>query len=126
LKLLVQKLDSGADISKLAVTTFTVYLAINGVLLKFATDAAAKTPPDRKAVLAFCVAGVGASLVYLLACYFKRRLRQATNDDIAALTAVLAVPLVSDQMLMLKYIGIATTVFTCLALSGWMYLLLFL
>ena len=117
-ELLSQKLQEVRAYATIAVTAFTVYMAISGVLLKFSLDG---TQPgnDRHVLIA---AGVMTSAVYLSVCFSYCHVRKSLVRDITHLNLQLGAPLISTQVIGLTYIALSSGTFTALALLGWLYL----
>lgn len=101
------------------IKAFTVFLAATGAVLKFALDANA-TFVLRQGLAVF---GLLLSVVGLLICYMAVRLRRALVADLSTLEHSLGAPHQAAIALPLKYMEVIGTVFACLLLAGWIWVL---
>ncbi len=119
--LLIEKLNEGQTLTTLYVTAFTVYISINGALMKFTMDATSDGHTAIKRSLTQI--GVATSVVYLLASTFQWIIGQQLSVDIEYLNTQIGSPLDAPQMLVLRFISISAGLFTLCALTGWLFLL---
>ena len=121
INILTQKIAEGQTLATLYITAFTVYMTISGALLKFTFDALKE---DRKEIQS-ALSSIGAviSIIYVLACILMYIVSHFLSNDIYALNKQLEEPLVSPQMLFLKFTTIVTGVFTSFAIYGWIFVI---
>lgn len=115
LEILKQKFDEAKSYATIFVTTFTVYLAINGALLRysFEKDIAPTIP------IILSIVGIATSALYVAVSIFKKFIRDNLARDIDHLNQLLGSPLVSKQFSGLRYISISIGTFSSFALIGW-------
>jgi hypothetical protein len=118
LDILKQKLEEGKSLTTLAVTIFTVYLAVNAALMKFASDKYTVGNPP----VAFSIVGSIVSAIYLAASIFQQHVRTHIKRDIEHLNKLLNKPLISEQLSGLKYVSVTTALFSFLVLIVWILL----
>ncbi|MCA1592798.1 MAG: hypothetical protein LC754_09145 [Acidobacteria bacterium] len=119
LEILKQKFEEGKSYATISVTTFTVYLAINGVLLKYSLDK--DIAPAIPIVLS--IVGIATSTLYVAVSIFVKFVRDNLARDIDHLNQRLGNPLISKQFSGLSYISISTGTFSFFGLVGWILLL---
>src|SRR5205823_12497269 len=111
LEILKQKLEEGKSLTTLAVTIFTVYLAVNAALVKFASDRyATNTPPASLPAVGSVI-----SAIYLVASIAQQFVRNHIKRDIDHLNKLLKNPLASEQLSGLKYVSFTTACFAFLS-----------
>jgi len=120
LEILRIKFEEAKSYNTISVTAFTIYLAINGVLLKYAFEK--DIAPSLPIVLS--IIGVATSTLYIAVALFKNLVRQQLEKDVAHLNESLGCPLVAKQLTGLRYISVGTGSFSVFALVGWFVLLL--
>lgn len=119
-ELLKQKSQEGHEILAQYIRAFIVFVTITGGLIKFAFDVNS-TPLLRKLLIIF---GIALSVNGMIVCIFGEKLRRTIVLEIKNLNGKLSFPLVSTELLHIKYTVIAAFLFVCLVFSSWIYLLL--
>jgi len=117
--LLKLKLDEGTNLVGHYLKAYAFFLAITGVLLKFALDDHA-AGEMRKVMCAF---GILLCLLGFLVCYFGESLRRKLRKDICSLSELLQAPVLDSNLSTIKYIVIAAVCFTLSVLTMWVVLL---
>lgn len=120
INILTQKIAEGQTLATLYITAFTVYMPISGALLKFTFDALKE---DRKQIQLALSYYRSRYIIYALACVLMYIVSYFLSNDIYALNKQPEEPLVSPQMLFLKFTTIVTGVFTFFALYGWIFVI---
>lgn len=120
LEILKQKFEEAKSYATIFVTTFTVYLAINGALLRysFEKDIAPSIP------IILSIVGIATSALYVAVSIFKKFIRDSLARDVDHLNQLLGSPLVSKQFSGLSYVSVSTGTFSFFGLIGWILLLI--
>ena len=108
LEILKQKFEEAKSYATIFVTTFTVYLAINGALLRYSFEKI--SPPTIPIILS--IVGIATSALYVAVSIFKKFIRDSLARDIDHLNQLLGSPLVSKQFSGLSYISVSTGTFS--------------
>jgi hypothetical protein len=118
-ELLKMKIEEGANLVTHYLRAYAFFLAITGVLLKFALDQSA-TAELRKVM---CIFGIMLCLIGFLVCYFGESLRKKIVEDISNLSSRLQAPILASNLATIRYIVIAAVWFTLSVLIVWIFLL---
>jgi len=120
-ELLKEKLTEGRTILTIIVTSFSIFLAVNAILLKFGFD----SNVNGLAKPVMFIAGLLTSLIYLVACLFMWLIRKSMLKDLILINKMsdtLDFPMHS-QLTPLKFVTITITLWTSTAILGWLVLL---
>ena len=118
-ELLRQKTDEANALLGHYIRSYTVYLAVTGALVKFALDENSNAELQR----AMSLLGLLTSAAGLLVCIFGERLRRALVSDLQTLRDRAGLPMLSSDILAIKYTVITGVVFIVIVTMGWVYLL---
>jgi hypothetical protein len=118
--LLKDRLQEGNSLLGHYIKSFTVYLAVTAVLLKFALD----TGVTAEMRYAMSIFGLAISILGVGVCALGEHLRRAVLADIRTLSAHLALPMLSSTLAPLRNTVVVATLFVASVIAGWIYLLL--
>lgn len=120
LELLKQKSQEGHDMLKQYIQAFVVFTAVNGGLLKYALDT--NSTPGLFQV--FSILGIIISIVGIIACVFAEKIRVSLIEEISNLNKLLGSPLISYDLIHLKYAEIVSCIWFFLVGGIWSYLII--
>jgi hypothetical protein len=120
IELLKLKCKEGHDMQSIYFKAFIIFTAIIGALVKFSFDANATFELRQ----AFSVIGLLISFVGIFTVFIARNIRNSITDEIDNLNKKLGSPLISHELLHLKYTEIISFIFVVLIIFGWFYLII--
>ena len=113
-----RKLIGNQELVNQALKVFAFYLAITGVLLKFALDK--NSTPELKLVIS--ILGISFSFIGFLTVFLANRLRNSIIKEIENLCNLLNIDFLPSTLLPLKYIEICSFLFAIITMVGWIYI----
>lgn len=115
LRVLAMKLEESKTALSVALTAFTLFLAINAAMLKTALDAS-----DPRTKFTMTALGVATAALYVVVAWFKNRVRDYLLSDIVVLTHALKLSIATNQVVGLKYVSWTTGAFAVFMVMFWL------
>ncbi|MBA1341966.1 MAG: hypothetical protein C5S40_07470 [ANME-2 cluster archaeon] len=97
--------------------TLIIYLAIIGVILKFTLDDSANLE-FKQALFGM---GIITSIAMLTTCICGEKIRRSIVDEIQSLNEMLGSPLISCELIHLKYSSMSIFIFVVFVIIGFVY-----
>jgi len=113
--MLSAKLEEGRATTTYAATIFTFYLGINAVLFNHVIGNASSIQDKKISIISALLTGV----VYLLVCFMYWHSRTFIVKDISFLNNCLGKPLISEQLVPLKYTALSAGLFSIFSIAIW-------